>query len=350
MKLKPAKLDQAVRNLRASPESLKTLDEYIRELDTQRVFIVGVRNAMVHALGDAKAIAIPEAAPAAKRGGISVPDAIAHYRKSEAYRSLRYRTRKHYDNLISRILESLDGRSFGDLTRASIDELRERWATESGKTSEYGLTVMLRTLAKRCADDLEDEACQRLSGIFSTFDIKSEKAPLTPLTKDHVLLIIKKAHEEGRHSIALAQAFQSEFKLQQRDVIGEWVPQREPGISDIIARKQKWLRGLRWEEIDRESLVLRHTLSRNGKPITVHLSQSPLVMEELNRLRPWPTKGPIIIHESVGLPYKAMTFRYVWRQIADAAGLPKEVTSKGKKNVELVPRDDPIEAEAMVQR
>ena len=39
--------------------------------------------------------------------------------------------------------------------------------------------------------------------------------------------------------------------LRQKDVIGEWVPRSEPGPSDIWnSDGEKWLRGLRWQEID----------------------------------------------------------------------------------------------------
>jgi site-specific recombinase XerD len=86
----------------------------------------------------------------------------------------------------------------------------------------------------------------------------------------------------------------------------------------------KWLRGLRWEEID-DNLILRHVTSKRGKEIEIDLHNAPLVMAELERLGTRPASGPVIIHANVGVPYKAMTFRYLWRKLATEAGIPKTV-------------------------
>jgi len=53
------------------------------------------------------------------------------------------------------------------------------------------------------------------------------------LTSAQANAIRAKAHEMGRPSIALAQAFQFELMLRQKDVIGEYVPIAEAGISDL---------------------------------------------------------------------------------------------------------------------
>jgi hypothetical protein len=42
------------------------------------------------------------------------------------------------------------------------------------------------------------------------------------------------------------------------------VPLSEPGISEVIVRGQKWLRGIVWQEID-ENLILRHVTSKKQK-------------------------------------------------------------------------------------
>ena len=96
------------------------------------------------------------------------------------------------------------------------------------------------------------------------------------------------AHEMGRPSIALAQAFCSYGKLEQKDVIGEWVPKSEPGESDVLSAIEKWLRGIRWEEID-ENLVLRHPTSRDGKIVELNLQEIPELLAEI-RLKPRPKK------------------------------------------------------------
>jgi hypothetical protein len=68
------------------------------------------------------------------------------------------------------------------------------------------------------------------------------------------------AHKVGWFSIALAQAFQFDLMLRQKDVIGEWVPIDEPSVSDVVSPMGKWVLGLRWSEID-DDLILRHVTS-----------------------------------------------------------------------------------------
>jgi site-specific recombinase XerD len=128
----------------------------------------------------------------------------------------------------------------------------------------------------------------------------------------------------GRPSIALAQAFQFELMLRQKDVIGEWVPIREPGISDVQADGLKWLRGIRWEEID-QNMVLRHLTSKRQKMIEVSLRNAPMVIEEMALLGAQPANGPIIVSEWDRLPWTGPEFRRWWRIVAEAAGVPKEV-------------------------
>jgi hypothetical protein len=130
------------------------------------------------------------------------------------------------------------------------------------------------------------------------------------------------AHKIGLPSIALAQAIQFECSLAQKDVIGEWVPIKEPGTSDVTDGNMKWLRGLRWSAID-QNLILRHTTSRGQNDIEVDLRDAPMVMEEFARFSgKLPKSGPIIIEKGTGRPYRAHQFRRHWREVADAAKIP----------------------------
>jgi len=139
----------------------------------------------------------------------------------------------------------------------------------------------------------------------------------------------------GRRSLGLAQAFQFDLMLRQKDVIGEWIPVSEPGLSDVIDRNDKWLRGLRWEEIDK-NLILRHTTSKRQKDIDPDLNLAPMVMSELRfmagvsqdallRRDLLPASGPVVVNEFNGLPWRSSEFRRSWRELANAAGVPKNV-------------------------
>ena len=155
------------------------------------------------------------------------------------------------------------------------------------------------------------------------------------LTADQAVALRAKAHGKKWHTMALAQSLQFELMLRQKDVIGEWVPMSEPGISPVAdTTKGKWLMGLRWDEID-ENMILRHNTSKRGKDIEVDLKLAPMVLEELalHSQTPigkltraaLPASGPMIICEITGVPYTTAEFRRKWRIAADLAGIPKAV-------------------------
>jgi hypothetical protein len=86
----------------------------------------------------------------------------------------------------------------------------------------------------------------------------------------------------------------------------------------------KWLRGIRWEQID-ENLVLRHVTSNGGKHVELRLSEAPMVMTEFAKLGKRPSSGPVIVCEFSKLPWTNHEFRRWWRKVADACGIPRTV-------------------------
>jgi site-specific recombinase XerD len=71
-------------------------------------------------------------------------------------------------------------------------------------------------------------------------------------------------------------------------------------------------------------LILRHVTSKKLKEIELNLNLAPMVVEEL-KLIPNVEKGPVIIYEGSGTPYIAHQFRRLWREVANAAGVPKSI-------------------------
>jgi len=243
------------------------------------------------------------------------------------YRKIRYNSRVHYDALMSLIETEHGDKLLADLKGRTFSRLHEDW-TAGGKIAiAHAKMGMLRTLFSFGATLLEDDDCGRLSGILSKMRFAMPKPRTERLTAAQAVAIRSKAHALGRPSIALAQAIQFECMLRQKDVIGEWVPIREPGISDVQAEGLKWLRGIRWEEID-QNMVLRHVTSKRQKLIEISLKNAPMVLEELNnfpKYREIRQFGPIIVSEWDNLPWTGPEFRRWWRIVADAAGVPKTV-------------------------
>jgi hypothetical protein len=239
------------------------------------------------------------------------------------YRKLRYKSRVFYTTLCGILMRDHSDARVADIKGRTILEWYNGW-TDAGEKIAMGHAMigMVRTLMTFGKTMLEDEACTKLQSILSDMRFTMAKARTERLTAEQANAIRHKAHEMVMPMIALAQAFQFECMLRQKDVIGEWVPQNEPGLSDTMDDEGfKWLRGIRWQEID-SNLVLRHVTSKRQKEIQVNLNLAPMVAEELAKLGRLPSSGPIIIDEANGLPYRAQQFRTEWRRIAKWAGVP----------------------------
>lgn len=245
--------------------------------------------------------------------------------KDSPYQKLRYGTREHYDALLRRLGTDCGTELLADIKARNVLRLHEGWTGDGKKVAMgHSMVTMLRTLCGFGMTILEDAECARLSGVLSKMKFAMSKPRSTHLSAEQAQAICDRARADGRPSIALAQAFQFELMLRQRDCIGEWVPQSEPGISDVTNGYEKWLRGLRWSEID-ANLILRHTTSKRLKDIEVDLKNAPMVMAELAKIENRPTAGPVIVSEIHQLPYTNTNFRRDWRKIATACGVPPDI-------------------------
>jgi hypothetical protein len=272
----------------------------------------------------------------------TVPSLAQRYRADERspYQQLRHKTRQGYDSLLRRLERDLPDQ-IANLDKGRLEYIHAEWGKVSGVSMAHALITMLRGLATFGSLILKDRACRDLRIILHDMDFPTVRRQAEPLTREHVIEIRRKAHEMGRPSIALAQAFQFECGLWQKDVIGEWVPKTEVGQSNVTNDGDKWLRGLRWEKLD-ESLVLRHTISISGKEIEINLRNKKMVLEELmltyglDEMEVFdrsnlPPGGPIIRCEFSELPWTTHEFRRWWRKVADACGISKDVKNMGSR-------------------
>ena len=247
------------------------------------------------------------------------------------FRKLRYHTRRFYMSLCKRLRSDLGADQIADLKARQLLHYHEEFVAAGKIPMGHSIVGMLRILSGFGATILEDDECARLSGVLSKMRFKMPKSRNERVTAEQATEIRSMAHALGRPSIALAQALQFELMLRQKDIIGEWVPINEPGMSGVHDGNSKWLRGLRWEEVD-SKLILTHMTSKRQKEITVDLKIAEMVMTELSlkyghnvtrdRL---PASGAIIISESSGVPWHGVEFRRNWRLAADKAGVPKAV-------------------------
>lgn len=263
---------------------------------------------------------------------MTLNDLIASYISDvdSPFHKLRYYTREHYGHLCKRLSQDLGALSLTDIKARQLLHWHEIFLQARTISMGHSVMGMLRILTGFGATILEDQECVRISDVLGKMRFKMAKPRNERLTAEQAIQIRGEAHRANRRSIALAQAIQFECMFRQKDVLGEFVPETEPGESDVFDLDKKWLRGIRWEEID-ENLILTHVTSKRQKEVVIDLKLADMVLQELilwfgaiDRKR-MPERGPVIIAETTGLPWQAVEFRRNWRIIADKCGIPRTV-------------------------
>jgi hypothetical protein len=256
--------------------------------------------------------------------------------KFSRYQKIRHQTRQNYDMLCARLVKERGLERIENIDSTMIMEWHEGWETK-GVSIAHSMIGMLRTLFSFGSTLLKNPegkaACKSIAAELHELRFAMPKARSEALTADQAIAIRSMAHAKGLPEVALAQAFQFDCTFRQKDVIGEWVPLSEPVPSDLIDGNDKWIRGIRWNEID-ANLILRHTTSKRLKDVEIDLKLAGMVMEELTLAygenftrNDLPGSGAIIIAAGTHVPFKHGMFRRRWRQLADAAGIPKTVRS-----------------------
>jgi len=262
------------------------------------------------------------------------------------YHKLRYKVRRSTDGLLRRLSTDYGSMPLSEITGRKVLEWHRGWTHGGVKTAIGSAFVgQLRTLFTFGRSILAVEDCVRLKMVMHDLRFEGTGARKVSLSADQANAIRYKARLHfGWDSLAMVQAFQFECTMRQKDVIGEWVPLNEPGISDVIYRGRKWLRGIRWEEID-DNLILRHVTSKKQKETEVDLKLAPMVLEELQeycggqpvvttdpvtkkvmaRRDLLPATGPVILCEIHCYPWYETEFRRKWRKVANECGIPKNV-------------------------
>lgn len=260
------------------------------------------------------------------------------------YHAMRYKSRLHADALLKRIdqkygtckLADLGARDFKqwyESIRYVVDKDGNRTGREIVTTAHAAMTAVRMIFTFGATFEIEKaprdriSECERLRAILSKMTFENGRPRSESMTLRHCEGIIAAANANGFPSIALAQALQFDLRARQKDIIGEWVPESEPGISVIDHHHgRKWLRGLRWEEVS-STMQLAHTISksRKGKVLERDLTIYPMITAELAKIPEEKRMGPMVVCELTGRPWKPNHFRAKWRAMADIAQVPKTV-------------------------
>jgi hypothetical protein len=276
---------------------------------------------------------------------VTVHNLIEKYQTDpdSAFHKKRYDARQGKAAILKRIDKRFGDVMLADITGRMVLSWYKEWSDNGQKAAAGGSFIStLRTMFRFGAGLLDDKECARLAEAMSNQTYKGTMPREVALSAEQAAAIRKAAHDRGWSFIALAQAIQFECTMRQKDVIGEWVPMKEPGISDVVQRLKKkgdlkWIMGVRWEKID-ENLILRHVTSKRNKKIEVDLRLAPMVMEEFHSMfgsidrADMPTSGPVVLCEVNGWPYRTTEFRRKWRKLANSAGIPKHVKNMDSRS------------------
>jgi hypothetical protein len=284
--------------------------------------------------------AVPTGPTEPQRLGSTLGELGRRYLKSDNFKVLGHGSRLTYARAINRIIEDCDRHRLSELKATDIRAFYDRWSDNGKKVAGgHGLIRMLRVLIHFGVNTLGDSDCERVSIVLHNLRFRVSKTRNEQMTPEQATAIRAEARKQGRPSIALAQAFQFDCKLNQKEVIGEWVPVDDKGtgiIGEGAGRPIKWISGLLWSEID-EALVLRHKTRRGIQAWS--LKNAPMVMEELRQrlgseavdCSALPMGGGVIISEATERPYLDSHFRRTWRAIATAAGIPDSVRNSDSR-------------------
>lgn len=265
------------------------------------------------------------------------------------FQSLRFHTKHHYESHMSTLTKAVGKSRLDDLTFRDF----KRWHREFQKPVKvglpprvaraHGLMTKVRILMS-FGKMLKLGPCKSLKDeILDEMTFPNPKPRSVFMTVAQAVAIRHEAHRQAFPSIALAQAFQFELMLRQKDVIGEWLPVDEPGLSDVVYASEKWLHGLHWNDIVQATMTLTKRLSKSlrgrdaimdagaGKTEPFDLNSYPMIVEELRHTPPERRAGPVIVCEYSDLPWRSKVFQSKVRKIATAAGVPNNVQNRDSR-------------------
>jgi hypothetical protein len=239
-----------------------------------------------------------------------------------SFRKLTSSTLRPYRTYTKRLEDTIGERRIERVIGKDVARLFRAWSSDGQHigAARMALAVLKAALAHGAVSGKPE--CQQLRETIRLMRFES----LPPRSVVFTTAEIERLRAASRPSVALATALQYETALRLYDVIGQWSPVASPDIG-IVHGDMKW-RGLMWHDIG-EDMVLRYTPSktagRTGATIAVDLNLCPMALEEIARVPVERRVGPIIIHESTGLPYRADAYHRAWRKDATRAGIGREM-------------------------
>lgn len=242
------------------------------------------------------------------------------------YRSVRPNTRVTYDGDLKIIQRTVGACAIDDLTRKDFASWHRTFSAPKAHGGPprvrrgHGLMTMLRILVG-FGVAMRLDGCREVRSVLEEMTFATPERRNQAITAAQAEAIIAKALELGRRSIALGQTLQFELALRQVDVIGRW--QKGEGGGGIAFHGRFWGGGLTWADLTSDRLAKR--TSKTGQEGEWTPQSYPLIVKAMGAFAEHERVGPAIIDEQTGRPYQDRRYGKVWRPIADAAGIPRDV-------------------------
>lgn len=262
------------------------------------------------------------------------------------FKELRQRVQQNYESMMRTLTAAVGNARIAELSFRDFKRWHEGFCQPAAekkperKARGHGLMTQLR-IVMAFGSLLKLPGCKDAKETLAEMEFATPKRREEFMTAAWDAAIRAKAREMGYFSIAFAQALMYGLGIRQKDALGEWLRNSEPGLSEITSQGEKWLFGMHWKNA--EGLLITHRLSKSirgrkgildpesGKTKQFDLSLYPMVMEELARIPVEKRIGPLVVDESTGLPWKQKTFARKWRKIARAAGVPDAVQTRDSR-------------------
>ena len=267
--------------------------------------------------------------PSTARYDGTIASLIRCYQTDEEspYRSVRPNTRREYDYTLRLIEEKIGAHHVEGLTRKNLAVWYRNWrepATPGGplRTRRAHGCMKLIRIVMGFGKSMRYAGCRDIVEILEEMRFEQPKPRDRAMTLAQAEAVIAEALAAGLRSIALAQALQFELSLRQKDVIGEWLKDRD--ATGIVNRGARWASGLLWSDVSADLILTKRT-SKTDTPVEWSLRLYPLAMRVLDLIPAGERIGPMIVCEATGRPYRQNHFQQTWRSLADRAGVPRDV-------------------------
>lgn len=236
----------------------------------------------------------------------SVANLVSRYRRSDRYAALAPTTRAVYECVLRAIARAAGHFEVAGITRRDLVEVRDKIERVKGRKRANAHIKIWRVLLDE-ARNLGWRRDNPAEG-FGGPDYTARRRVWTPA---EVEAFCAKARAVGRASMALAVTLALDSSQRQGDVIR-----------------------LRWSDWDGVAFTLRQ--SKTGVRLRV-----PALPALAAMIAETPRQAvTILVNEETGRPYNSTTFRHVFRQVRDAAGLPADLQFRDLRRTALTELGD----------